>query len=127
MKRLSNREELYPRCTTPHKVDSPYFSFNFPTTSMGRSTMVPLSDDLDHRTNSLRSGPSSLSSGEHPSTIIASHTFDRDGIKYYCTRNVLTPLDCVNTSVLDCSVTFTVDKNICVLGVQVPTQIQVSI
>lgn len=95
---------------------------------MGRSTLVPLTDDLDHRTNSLRSGPSSnLASGELPSTIIASHTvFDRDGVKYYCTRNVLTPLDCVNTSVLDCSVTFTVDKNICVLGVQVPTQIQVS-
>lgn len=127
-KRLSNLEELYPKCTTPYKVDSPFFSFNFPTTSMGRSTLVPLTDDLDHRTNSLRSGPSSnLASGELPSTIIASHTvFDRDGVKYYCTRNVLTPLDCVNTSVLDCSVTFTVDKNICVLGVQVPTQIQLA-
>ncbi|KOC67580.1 BTB/POZ domain-containing protein 6-A [Habropoda laboriosa] len=47
----------------------------------------------------------------------------RDGPKYYCQRVVLHPSHCVNTNVLDCSVTFSVDKNICVLGVQIPTQI----
>ncbi|XP_026325114.1 uncharacterized protein LOC113234075 isoform X2 [Hyposmocoma kahamanoa] len=42
--------------------------------------------------------------------------------KIYCQRAILQQTDCLNTSVLDCSVTFMVDKNICLLGVQVPTQ-----
>lgn len=49
----------------------------------------------------------------------------REGPKYYCLRSISTvqQADCLNTNVLDCSVTFSVDKNICVVGVQVPTQI----
>lgn len=47
----------------------------------------------------------------------------REGTKYYCLRSILQQTDCLNTNVLDCSVTFSVDKNICVTGVQVPTQI----
>ncbi|XP_053981460.1 BTB/POZ domain-containing protein 2-like [Hylaeus anthracinus] len=43
----------------------------------------------------------------------------------YCLRSVLEEIDCLNTNVLDSSVTFSVDKNICILGVQVPTQIPV--
>ncbi|KAJ8726048.1 hypothetical protein PYW07_000746 [Mythimna separata] len=42
--------------------------------------------------------------------------------KIYCQRPIIQHTDCLNTSVLDCSVTFMVDKNICLLGVQVPTQ-----
>ncbi|KAM3962697.1 uncharacterized protein ACR2FA_003081 [Aphomia sociella] len=42
--------------------------------------------------------------------------------KLYCTRTIIQHTDCFNTSVLDCSVTFMVDRNICLLGVQVPTQ-----
>lgn len=47
----------------------------------------------------------------------------RDGARYYCLRSVVQQSDCLNTNVLDCSVTFSVDKNICVVGVQVPTQV----
>ncbi|XP_029167527.1 BTB/POZ domain-containing protein 1-like [Nylanderia fulva] len=47
----------------------------------------------------------------------------REGPKYYCLRTIVQQTDCLNTNVLDCSVTFSVDKNICVVGVQVPTQI----
>ncbi|XP_011153908.1 uncharacterized protein LOC105191868 [Harpegnathos saltator] len=47
----------------------------------------------------------------------------RESTKYYCLRSILQQTDCLNTNVLDCSVTFSVDKNICVTGVQVPTQI----
>lgn len=47
----------------------------------------------------------------------------RDGPKYYCLRSMGQQTDCLNSSVLDCSVTFSVDKNICVIGVQVPTQV----
>ncbi|CAH2105071.1 unnamed protein product [Euphydryas editha] len=42
--------------------------------------------------------------------------------KIYCQRAILQHTECLNTSALDCSVTFMVDKNIYVLGVQVPTQ-----
>lgn len=39
--------------------------------------------------------------------------------KIYCQRAIIQQTDCLNTSVLDCSVTFMVDRNICLLGVQV--------
>lgn len=42
--------------------------------------------------------------------------------KLYCTRVPLRLTDCMNTSVLDCAVTFTCDKNVCVFGIQVPAQ-----
>ncbi|XP_034825300.1 uncharacterized protein [Maniola hyperantus] len=45
-----------------------------------------------------------------------------DQHKIYCQRAIVQHTDCLNTSGLDCSVTFMVDKNICLLGVQVPTQ-----
>lgn len=39
--------------------------------------------------------------------------------KLYCCRQVLRNTECMNTSVLDCAVTFTCDKNVCVYGIQV--------
>ncbi|XP_041988028.1 uncharacterized protein LOC121739601 [Aricia agestis] len=47
---------------------------------------------------------------------------ERGEHRSYCRRALVTHTDFLNTSVLDSSVTFMVDKNICVLGVQVPTQ-----
>lgn len=47
----------------------------------------------------------------------------REGSKYYCLRSLVQQTEILNSSVLDCSVTFSVDRNICVMGVQVPTQI----
>ncbi|XP_076178547.1 BTB/POZ domain-containing protein 1 isoform X2 [Ptiloglossa arizonensis] len=41
----------------------------------------------------------------------------------YCLRSIIQQTNCLNTNTLDSSVTFSVDKNICILGVQVPTQI----
>lgn len=43
--------------------------------------------------------------------------------KYYCVRTIRQQTECLNTSALDCSVTFNVDRSICITGVQVPTQI----
>ncbi|XP_008194363.1 BTB/POZ domain-containing protein 6 isoform X2 [Tribolium castaneum] len=45
--------------------------------------------------------------------------------KLYCCRQLLRITECMNTSVLDCAVTFTCDRNVCVYGIQVPTQIPV--
>ena len=46
----------------------------------------------------------------------------RDGPKYYCRRIPIHTTECHNASVMDCSLNFKVDKNICVIGVQVPAQ-----
>lgn len=42
-----------------------------------------------------------------------------DSRKYYCVREVLHRSHCNNVTILDCYVSFTVDKNVCVLGIQV--------
>jgi hypothetical protein len=47
----------------------------------------------------------------------------RNEQKFYCMRIIRQQTECLNTSVLDCSLTFTVDRSICVTGVQVPTQV----
>lgn len=39
--------------------------------------------------------------------------------KFYCRRSIVHQTDRLNNSILDCSVTFTVDRNICVIGIQV--------
>lgn len=39
--------------------------------------------------------------------------------KLYCCRQLLCITECMNTSVLDCAVTFSCDKNVCVYGIQV--------
>nr|CAD7456948.1 unnamed protein product [Timema tahoe] len=58
----------------------------------------------------------------HPVPPLAPEPY-RQGQKYYCMRKVSQKPAILNTSILDCSVTFTVDRNVCVFGVQVPTQV----
>nr|CAD7196800.1 unnamed protein product [Timema douglasi] len=58
----------------------------------------------------------------HPVLPLAPEPY-RQGQKYYCMRKVSQKPAILNTSILDCSVTFTVDRNVCVFGVQVPTQV----
>ncbi|XP_026674928.1 BTB/POZ domain-containing protein 6-B-like isoform X2 [Ceratina calcarata] len=42
---------------------------------------------------------------------------------YYCLRSIHLVSECLNTDELDSSLTFSVDRNIYVLGIQIPTQI----
>ncbi|XP_063528959.1 uncharacterized protein LOC134740449 [Cydia strobilella] len=66
-----------------------------------------------------------MSSSIHTLSALGPEHLERhsnDFNKIYCQRPIIQHTDCLNTSVLDCSVTFMVDKNICLLGVQVPTQ-----
>lgn len=76
----------------------------------------PLLMDVDVHKDSGNLPVNNSSSGNIEGVI-------RESTKYYCLRSILQQTDCLNTNVLDCSVTFSVDKNICVTGVQVPTQI----
>ncbi|GLG95093.1 BTB/POZ domain-containing protein 6-A [Gryllus bimaculatus] len=57
------------------------------------------------------------------SGIFPSGEVVQEGHKYYCLRNIISQPHIFNTSILDCSVSFTVSRNICILGVQVPTQV----
>lgn len=40
--------------------------------------------------------------------------------RFYCVRPIREQIDYFNTSVSDCALTFTVDRNICITGIQVP-------
>lgn len=70
----------------------------------------------------VRKDSGNLNQTNNPSTVIIEGGI-REGPKYYCLRAIAHQTDCLNSNVLDCSVAFSVDKNICVMGVQVPTQI----
>ncbi|KAK0087047.1 hypothetical protein PV325_001828 [Microctonus aethiopoides] len=72
--------------------------------------------------SNARKEPGSSSSYNNLPTVLIEGGI-RDGPKYYCLRSMGQQTDCLNSGVLDCSVTFSVDKNICVIGVQVPTQV----
>lgn len=61
------------------------------------------------------------SSGSNASVAVVEGGIQKEP-KYYCLTSVFRGVDCLNTDVLDCFLTFSVDKNICVFGVQVPTQ-----
>lgn len=58
---------------------------------------------------------------EVPNEILITNIRDRP--KFYCMRSVMQQSNCRNYDVMDCSVTFTVDRHIFILGVQVPSQI----
>ncbi|XP_023247125.1 BTB/POZ domain-containing protein 6-like isoform X2 [Copidosoma floridanum] len=63
----------------------------------------------------------SISSQERPLAVAINEY--RDSQKYYCIRTVEQQSEVYNDNILDCTVTFVVDKSICVLGIQVPSQI----
>merc|ERR1719412_806535 len=44
------------------------------------------------------------------------------GSRHWCKRAMMQEPHCLNTSILDCSVTFTVDKDMCIHGIEVPSQ-----
>ena len=45
------------------------------------------------------------------------------GQKHWCKRAMMQEPHCLNTSILDCSVTFTVDKDVYIHGIEVPSQV----
>ena len=45
------------------------------------------------------------------------------GKKHWCKRAMMQEPHCLNTSILDCSVTFTVDKDVYIHGLEVPSQV----
>ena len=45
------------------------------------------------------------------------------GSKHWCKRAMMQEPHCLNTSILDCSVTFTVDKDLYIHGIEVPSQV----
>ncbi|XP_008207310.1 uncharacterized protein LOC100123767 [Nasonia vitripennis] len=68
-------------------------------------------------------GESSSSSSSQGRPVAIANVEARDTPKYYCIRSVEQQTEVYNDNILDCTVTFVVDKNICVLGLQVPSQI----
>lgn len=66
-------------------------------------------------------GENSGSSISRPLAVASNEVHESP--KYFCIRSVEQQTGIYNDSKLECTVTFVVDKNICVLGLQVPSQI----
>lgn len=95
-------------------TSSPFLPFSIAGEQQSSSNQEP---------NSSRrsSGENSSNSQERPLSV--ANTEARDSPKYYCIRTVEQQTEVYNDNILDCNVTFVADKNICVLGIQVPSQI----
>lgn len=83
-----------------------------PSRSSTPTTTSPPSNSGNHHHHHEPASPSSSPVGiaEQPNNHIAR-------------RFIRTQNDCLNTSILDCSLTFSVDRSICITGCQVPTQV----
>ncbi|XP_077300987.1 BTB/POZ domain-containing protein 6 [Arctopsyche grandis] len=115
-------------------ISSPRSDFSMPegfTSSTRRRNKVPvvkwppdchMLQEVGHRPDSSNS-KRHLSDTLQQIAVFSIETTNRDANKYYCQRSIVHGTDCLNTCDLECSVTFTVDKNICVIGVQIPTQV----
>jgi len=51
------------------------------------------------------------------------HVLADCGKRFWCKRAMMQEPHCLNTSILDCSVTFTVDKDVYIHGIEVPSQV----
>ena len=65
--------------------------------------------------------PTEISNSPSTSVEVSSIAFHitGDNNKMYCIRNIQQQPHSLNSSILDCAVSFTVDRNICVVGIQV--------
>ncbi|XP_071634206.1 BTB/POZ domain-containing protein 2 isoform X3 [Temnothorax longispinosus] len=120
---LPGYRDTYREMMTSRHIFAPYGNLN--TCISVRSGFLndgePSSSTMRNTSPILVDASINKDSGNLPNT--SSTVVVREGPKYYCLRSVVQQTDCLNTNVLDCSITFSVDKNICVVGVQVPTQI----
>lgn len=115
--------------TTPHPISVTLSriwhstSVNCPTTSTndGESNNASRSSPPIVIENGARKESGNLPASSSPPIVFEGGLRERP--KYYCLRPIVDQSQCLNTHVLDCIVTFSVDKNIRILGVQVPSQI----
>ncbi|KAL3269936.1 hypothetical protein HHI36_008993 [Cryptolaemus montrouzieri] len=71
-------------------------------------------------------GPSAMDTSRTSMITFPSNSVEggnENSKKYYCCRQLLRITECMNTSVLDCALTFSCDKNIGIYGIEVPAQI----
>ena len=61
--------------------------------------------------------------GAGPMEGATGHILTDCGKKHWCKRAMMQEPHCLNTSILDCSVTFTVDKDVYIHGIEVPSQV----
>ncbi|XP_060517199.1 BTB/POZ domain-containing protein 1-like [Cylas formicarius] len=98
------------------------------------SAAVPYPEGFSKQTEPRKKKPSESSNWEMPpmdtsrTSMIKFNTSNIESNnetpkKMICNRLLLGTTECMNTSVLDCALTFTCDKNVCVYGIQVPAQV----
>jgi len=69
-----------------------------------------------------RKDPRDSDDGSPPLSMLDACDVDMS-VRVYCKRAMMQEPHCLNTSILDCSVTFTVDKDMCIHGIEVPSQV----
>lgn len=112
---LSNHWQMFPSTSYSH---APLINSDTDRTDIDSSWLsYPTTLDFNGR----KENGSSTSNDNIPTVLVEGGI--RDGPKYYCLRSMGQQAEYLNPGVMDCSVTFSVDKNICVIGVQVPTQV----
>lgn len=94
--------------------------------STSRVTRKKTPDPYYHSPSFVMAGPAQMDTSRTSMikfSSLASDSTNDSSKRMICNRTLLRTTECMNTSVLDCAVTFTCDKNVCVFGIQVPAQI----
>ncbi|XP_054087498.1 uncharacterized protein LOC105212840 isoform X2 [Zeugodacus cucurbitae] len=100
-------------------------SYHRPTSSNGPAVFAPFENNTGNTISIVTTTPQS-SSSNNISTFQGGSDSDlttNDTRRSYCVRTLNQQFDYRNTSVTDCGLTFQVDSNIWITGVQVPTQV----
>lgn len=67
--------------------------------------------------------PTNRYRGHQSQASVRDQMMDASERRFYCIRPIRDQIDYFNTSVSDCALTFTVDRAICITGIQVSTQV----
>lgn len=97
----------------------------FSTSTVSRRKHIKISSrtDIMQNNNDIQRTILNNKFNAIPSTSLIPNAPTSESRKFYCIRDLIQQTNIFNQSVLDCSVTFTVDKNICIYGIQIPSQI----
>lgn len=95
----------------------------FPLPSSSTLVYVPNNANMSNFHVRTRNATAASKYREPPSTARDMMIDVTETRRFYCVRPIREQIDYFNTSVADCALTFTVDRNICITGIQVSTQV----
>lgn len=109
--RISRKPKMQPQSTTTHNA---FYNFGMSQQTASGSGSGSISSVF---------GSSFENPTQMPTNRFTDSVLTNDTRRSYCVRTIQQQFDYRNTSVTDCGLTFQVDTNIKITGVQVPTQV----